>query len=58
MNSGGVLDFHVEDSRMNELFPKGITKAKYTRELSDHLPLWVQIRTDDDRARLEQRIQG
>ena len=59
---GGVLDFHIDDGRIKELFPTAkfpkLTAAKYTFELSDHLPLWVQIRTDNDKAQLEQIIQG
>ena len=59
---GGVLDFHIDDGRIKELFPTAkfpkLTAAKYTFEMSDHLPLWVQIRTDNDKAQLEQIIQG
>lgn len=59
---GGVLDFHIDDGRIKELFPTSkfpkLTPAKYTFEMSDHLPLWVQIRTDNDKAQLEQIIQG
>lgn len=59
---GGVLDFHVNDAAYRELFPATkfpkLTLDKYTFELSDHLPLWVQIRTDNDQAQLEQLIQG
>ena len=59
---GGILDFHVKDTLIKELFPaakfKNMTKQKYTFELSDHLPLWIQIRTDNDQAQLEQLIQS
>jgi len=33
-------------------------KAEFTYQLSDHLPLWVQINTDTDDQKLEQLIQG
>lgn len=61
-NNGGVLDFHINDDLITELFPKAkfktLTKLKYTFELSDHLPLWVQINTDNDQAQLEQLVQN
>lgn len=53
-NAGGVLDFHVRDHR--PLFPT-LTKEQFTYELSDHLPLWIQVNTDQDGARLDQLIQ-
>lgn len=59
---GGILDFHIKDELITELFPKPkfrtMTKLKYTFELSDHLPLWIQIKTDNDQAQLEQLIQN
>jgi endonuclease/exonuclease/phosphatase family metal-dependent hydrolase len=57
-NAGGVLDFFVDDSRIVELFPEGMTKTAFTYQLSDHLPLWLQIKTDLDGQELEQIIQG
>ncbi|BEV73093.1 MULTISPECIES: endonuclease/exonuclease/phosphatase family protein [unclassified Paludibacterium] len=57
---GGVLDFHLGDAFINELFDPAhfgpMSKARYTRELSDHLPVWIQIRTDNDAAQLQQLI--
>jgi endonuclease/exonuclease/phosphatase family metal-dependent hydrolase len=57
-NAGGILDFFIDDSRIMELFPDGMTKAAFTYQLSDHLPLWLQIKTDIDGQKLEQIIQG
>lgn len=57
-NAGGVLDFYGEASRIEELFPGGMTKEKFTYQLSDHLPLWMQINTDIEGQKLEQVIQG
>ena len=37
---------------------KDLTKSEFTYQLSDHLPLWVQINTDTDEQKLEQLIQG
>ncbi|QDF98054.1 endonuclease [Azoarcus sp. DD4] len=61
-DKGGVLDFHVSDAHMAELFPPeqfpAMTMEKYTYQLSDHLPLWIQVRTDDARAKLEAMAAG
>lgn len=51
---GGVLDFYAGDHR--PLFPD-LDKAGFTYQLSDHLPLWIQINTDIDGALLDQIIQ-
>jgi len=53
-DKAGVLDFYAED--IDPLFP-GMDKNKFINQLSDHLPLWIQIRTDDRVARLTQLIQ-
>ncbi|MCU0784303.1 MAG: endonuclease/exonuclease/phosphatase family protein [Verrucomicrobia bacterium] len=57
-NAGGVLDFYGDEARIKELFPGGLTKEKFTYQLSDHLPLWMQINTDIEGQKLEQVIQG
>ncbi len=54
-NLGGVLDFYQGDSE--PLFP-GLTKAKFTYQLSDHLPLWMQMNTDIDDVQLDQIIRA
>ncbi len=57
-NSGGTLDFFVSDARIKELFPdKNYTRQKFSFQLSDHFPLWVQIKTDIDGERLSQIVQ-
>ncbi len=48
-----VLDFYQGDSE--PLFP-GLGKAKFTFQLSDHLPLWMQMNTDIDGVQLDQII--
>lgn len=55
INAGGVLDFYAGNHK--PLF-KDLTKTEFTYQLSDHLPLWVQINTDTDDLKLEQLIQG
>jgi endonuclease/exonuclease/phosphatase family metal-dependent hydrolase len=56
-DSGGVVDFH-DGGAWRALFPeaefKGMTELDYTFQMSDHLPLWIQIDTDTDDERLEQ----
>lgn len=53
---GGVLDFYCEDWRAlfpEEHYPR-MSKDDFTYELSDHLPLWVQIDTWIDDEELDQ----
>lgn len=57
-NSGGVLDFYIGPQHVKELFPDGLTKSAFTYQMSDHLPLWMQINTDIDGQQLEQIIRG
>jgi endonuclease/exonuclease/phosphatase family metal-dependent hydrolase len=58
-NAAGTVDFFISDSHIKELFPKGgMTRTQFTYQLSDHLPLWMQINTDIDDMKLNQIIQG
>lgn len=50
-DEGGVVDFYQEDHKA--LYPK-LTKHQFTFQLSDHIPLWVQINTDADDEQLDQ----
>lgn len=50
-NRAGVLDFHT--GGIGTLFP-GMEKDAFTYQLSDHLPLWMQLRTDIDGFELDQ----
>jgi len=53
---GGVLDFYFDDWR--SLFPEehyaDMSRTDFTYELSDHLPLWVQVDTWTDDEELDQ----
>jgi exonuclease III len=55
-DAGGVLDFYCDDWRA--LFPAerypNMSKMGFTYELSDHLPLWVQMDTWIDDEELDQ----
>jgi endonuclease/exonuclease/phosphatase family metal-dependent hydrolase len=53
---GGVLDFYADDYKA--LFPRMKSKHAFTFQISDHLPLWIQVKTDIDGMRLEQIIRG
>jgi Endonuclease/Exonuclease/phosphatase family len=53
-NAGGVVDFYASDHK--PLFP-ALTKDEFTYQMSDHLPLWIQINTDIDGFVLDQIIQ-
>lgn len=57
-NAGGILDFFIDEAHIDELFPEGMSKQDFTYQLSDHLPLWVQINTDIEGFRLERICQG
>jgi len=52
----GVLDFYANNWR--PLFPAAkypaMTKTKFTFELSDHLPLWVELNLRVDEEKLDQ----
>jgi endonuclease/exonuclease/phosphatase family metal-dependent hydrolase len=48
---GGVLDFYCGDH--SPLFPN-LDKDKFTYELSDHLPLWIQLKVDTLDEKIDQ----
>jgi hypothetical protein len=54
-NKGGVVDFYAGNHK--PLFPD-LDKAKFTYQMSDHLPLWIQVNTDVDVHQLDQLIQS
>jgi len=54
-NKGGVLDFYSGNHKA--LFPS-LTKKAFTYQMSDHLPIWIQVNTDIDGKRLDQIIQS
>ncbi len=53
-NAGGVLDFYASDHK--PLFPD-LDKLAFTFQMSDHLPLWIQINTDIEGQKLDELIQ-
>lgn len=58
-NHGGTLDFFVSDESIKKLFPdKSYTREQFSYQISDHLPIWVQIKTDIDGERLHQIVQN
>lgn len=56
--AGGSLDFFGNEKSIKQLFPGGLTKEKFTYQLSDHLPLWIQVNTATEGFKLEQIVQG
>lgn len=57
--SGGTLDFFLGDKRIKELFPaENYTRDQFSFQISDHFPVWVQIKTDIEDQRLNQIIQN
>jgi Predicted extracellular nuclease len=57
-NAGGELDFFLDNAHIKELFPGSMTKDQFTYQISDHLPLWMQINTNIDGQELEAIIRG
>jgi endonuclease/exonuclease/phosphatase family metal-dependent hydrolase len=58
-NAGGTLDFYIDQDHIKELFPDdNLTPQKFTFQMSDHFPVWIQIKTDIDGFRLNQLIQN
>ena len=58
-NGGGVVDFFDNDAFINKLFPNAsYTRTQFSYQLSDHFPVWVQIKTDIDGDRLTQIVQN
>ena len=59
MKAGGTLDFFIDDAHIKELFPgEKYTRQQFSFQLSDHLPLWIQVKTDIDGHRLDQIVQA
>ncbi len=57
-NCGGALDFFIDDAHFNELFPrKNYSRHKFTFQMSDHLPIWIQMKTDIDGFRPQLNVQ-
>ena len=43
----GVLDFFIDDAHIGKLFPgKKYTRKKFSFQISDQLPGWLQMRTN------------
>lgn len=56
-SSGGVLDFFIDEELIPKLYVEDPPdKDRFTYEMSDHLPIWVQLKTDTDTERLDQII--
>ncbi len=55
MKLGGVLDYYA--GGFEDLFPgRALDKRAFTYELSDHLPLWVQLGTAQRGERLDEVV--
>lgn len=58
-NAGGTLDFYGNDARVKELFPtQNYTRDQFSFQISDHFPVWVQLKTDIDGERFNQIVQN
>ncbi|GAB5522673.1 MAG: hypothetical protein Roseis2KO_05450 [Roseivirga sp.] len=56
--NAGILDFYGGDeANIEKYFPgSGLSKSKFTYQLSDHLPLWAQINVDLEEDELNQLL--
>jgi endonuclease/exonuclease/phosphatase family metal-dependent hydrolase len=58
-NAGGAFDFFGSDAKIKELFPDSkYTRQQFSFQISDHFPIWIQIKTDIDGERLNQIVQN
>jgi len=58
ITAGGTLDFYPNAGIIEKLFPgKNFTQDKFSFQLSDHFPVWIQLKTDIDGFRLDQIVQ-
>lgn len=54
-DNGGILDFYT--GGIKKLYPnKALDKSAFTYQMSDHLPLWVQVDIDTEKEILDQLI--
>ncbi len=54
---GGIVDFFIDEASIRTLYVDNPPdKQKFTYEMSDHLPLWVQLNTDTDAEKLDEII--
>ena len=57
-NVAGTVDFFGSDKEIDKLFPgSGYTRTQFSFQISDHRPIFVQIKTDIDGERLNQIVQ-
>ncbi|MBX7152637.1 endonuclease, partial [bacterium] len=57
--TGGVFNFYGSNAVVKKLFPdKNYSLTEFSFQLSDHFPVWVQIKTDIDGERFNQIIQN
>ncbi len=54
-DNGGIIDFYT--GGIKKLYPnKDLDKSAFTYQMSDHLPLWVQVDVDTEKEKLDQLI--
>ncbi len=55
---GGAVDFFVNKEGIKDLFPtENYDVEGFSFQISDHFPIWIQMKTDIDGERLNQIIQ-
>ena len=54
---GGVIDFYQGNHKLYKPY-QSLSKTEFTYQLSDHLPLWVQLNLDVEDDQLDQLIKN
>ncbi len=59
ITAGGTINFFDRGKCIKELFPdENYTKQQFSFQMSDHFPVWVQVKTDIEGDRFEQIIRN
>lgn len=49
ITAGGTLNFYPNETIIEKLCPgEKMTRDKFSLQLSDYLPVWIQVKTDID----------
>lgn len=59
ITAGGTVDFFDRGKCIKELFPdKNYSARQFSFQMSDHFPIWVQVKTDIEGDRLDQIVRN
>lgn len=59
ITEGGTVDFFINEDRSKKLFRgEKYSRDRFSFQMSDHFPVWVQMKTDIDGDRFDQIVQA